>query len=242
MTIEVGHSTASSSTDLANIVKQLINAERVEDCIDARECCFAHYQLADYILLPNNPRGLPMITSKSAEILALAKRLEACQEKNSAFSFATLPQFPFRASDMTDLAMLMPEPDTALDGNCVSLNDAYVLPVQGDTEKALLFIWGSDGALAEDQMLALQAVCTNSIKRIEGLQHQQDNEDPLAPLSQIELSLLKGMASGRKQDEIAQDYGLSPQTISLFSNQITRKLGANSLRQAISLARDTSVH
>ena len=242
MTIEVGHSAASASTDLAAIVKQLINAERVEDCIEALECCFAHYQLADYILLPNYPRGLPMVTSKSASVLALGKRLEACQEKNSVFSSATLSQFPFKASEMADPAMTMSEPETTLDGNCLSLNDAYVLPLQGDTEKALLFIWGPEGALAEDQMLALQAVCTNSIKRIEGLQQQHDNEGPLAPLSQIELSLLKGMASGRKQDEIAQDYGLSPQTISLFSNQITRKLGANPLRQAISLARDTSVH
>ena len=242
MTTEVGHSAASASKDLATIVKQLINAERVEDCIEALERIFAHFQLADYILLPNRSRSLPMVTSKSAAVLALGKRLEACQATNPAFLTAALPQFPFRASDMADPAMMTPESETTLDSNFLSLNDAYVVPVQGDAEKALLFIWGPAGPIAEDQVLALQAVCTNSIKRIEGLLHQQGNADLLAPLSQIELSLLKGMASGRKQDEIAQDHGLSPQTISLFSIQITRKLGANSLRQAISLARDTAVH
>ena len=256
MTLGSGNSTAGSVSELSFIVQQLGSAKRVEGCVEALQSCFDHFQLADYILLPSRPQLLPMVTSKNSVAIATGRRLEAQQQSGEAlFSLRSVPQFPFKVSDLADLDALKNAAPTADDHEpTLELDDTYVLPVRGDEEKAYLFIWDSGNAVPEDKMLALQAICANSIKRIEELHRQQEDDgaqtplsspsplSPLSPLSQIELSLLKGLASGRRQDEIAQDYGLSPHTISLFSNQIAKKLGARSIRQAISLTGKTTAH
>lgn len=236
--------TTGSTNELSFIVRQLGNAEGVEDCIEALQTCFDHFQLADYILIPNSSRLLPIVSSRNPAVYEVEKRLEAQRQSGAPIlSSQSVPQFPFKASELKDADSLMPDPsDLQQENDALKLTDTYVLPVQGDEEKALLFIWDDFEDLAEARMLALQAICTNSIKRMELLQRQHQEDGLLAPLSQIELSLLKGMASGRRQDEIAQDYGLSPQTISLFSNQITKKLGASSLRQAISMTSKSPTH
>lgn len=244
MAIGAENTATGSTTALSSIVRQLGNAQGVDGCVKALQSCFELFQLTDYLLLPSSPRLLPVVSSQNPDVLAVGKRLEAYRQSGAPiFSSSTIPQFPFKASELNEVDALLSNSHEQLpDSGALKLDDTYVLPVRGDAERAFLFIWDSAEDLAEARMLALQAICANSIKRMEELQRQQQIDGPQAPLTQIELSLLHGMANGRRQDEIAQDYGLSPHTISLFSNQITKKLGAASIRQAISMTSKSTTH
>ncbi|MEP0943035.1 MAG: LuxR C-terminal-related transcriptional regulator [Rhizobiaceae bacterium] len=227
-----------SANDLTAIVANLGNADSVDFCVGALQGCFNHFNIPDYVLLPKDTNRLPTITSQSPLSLAAGQRLEIHQQRSnqSLFGSRSVPQFPFKATELPELNSIICDEGQTAEGTAVlNLDDSYVLPVRGDVEKAYLFVFNCQEDLYDDKLLTLQAICANSIQRIEKLQPKWASSGQPDSLSGLELSLLKCMASGCKQDDIAQEYGVSPNTISVFSSQIAKKLGASSIRQALAM-------
>ncbi|MXQ07485.1 response regulator [Alphaproteobacteria bacterium GH1-50] len=67
---------------------------------------------------------------------------------------------------------------------------------------------------------------------------QQDASDPAGDLSTREMQVVRGLADGKSNKEIARDLGLQEVTIKLHVKSLCRKLDAKNRTQAAMIARD----
>ena len=101
------------------------------------------------------------------------------------------------------------------------------------------------GELAHEGYLALQAeegVATYSLQRGDRLELPGEVERPSRqkldePLSEREIEVLNGLASGRTNSEVARDLYISVGTVKSHTNNIYRKLGARNRTGALARAR-----
>ena len=218
---------SESGKDLLTLIGRIEEADTVEMCVSNLQACFDYFNLGEYVLFPKNRQFLPTVNSKTPVAIETEARLltQERQTGQSPFSPEGESPFPFKA---TGLQAADPEPmaSPALDG-------LQVLPVHGESEKAHLVICKPVEDLPEERLLAVQAICANSIHQIERINRR--NSAKSSSLSDLEESLLDSIAKGRNQDEIAREFGLSPNTISLASNNISKRLGADTIRQAASM-------
>jgi two-component system response regulator EvgA len=108
---------------------------------------------------------------------------------------------------------------------------------------------GADGYLpksAAPEELALAIALVARGKRyfrqaVSAAPRVQGDDVLLARLSDREFQVLKGVAEGRSNQEIAEALGLTPKAVSTHRNKVMRKLGAHHLRALLDFARNNHI-
>jgi DNA-binding CsgD family transcriptional regulator len=229
---------ARPTSALKAIESRFEAAESVDECLTALQSGFGYFRVQNYVLLPDTPNLFPILTCPSQRASATGARLQSSSPPlvRHAFPLKDRPQVPFKMGDFVKQKRQETGDSSQEDAvRSFDLANATVLPLKGETESACLFIVENDEDIEAGKLLAIQSICSLALAKIERLHQRHDQPLGGATLSRLEVSLLNGMAKGRRHDEIASDHGVSPHTISVFSNQIARKLGASSIRQAISM-------
>jgi two-component system response regulator EvgA len=127
---------------------------------------------------------------------------------------------------------------------------ARVLVLSGEEERTgglRALRAGADGYVPKSDSLADLALAIDLVARgkrffrpvvTDGTSHgPQDDDTLLGSLSDREYGVLKGLAEGRTNGEIAFDLALSPKSVSACRNKLMRKLGLDNLPALMAFAR-----
>ena len=243
----VANTDKSTSANVAGLLgamlHQLRATETIEDCIDRLRACYAAFEIDEFVLFPDNLTHIPIVASDNAAARNAEKHLQSIRLAlhSTPQSCDELPQFPMTMPDFLDQTGLCPAGQGGRElAKSYNMEDGHVLPLRGNGQKALLVILNRIESTELARLLALQAISASTIHHIDRLGKQREQAVTIA-LSPLEHTFLEGMASGRKKDDIAAEHGLSPHTMSVFSGQIARKLGANTIGEAISMTSKAAV-
>ena len=127
---------------------------------------------------------------------------------------------------------------------------ARVLVLSGEEERAgglLALRAGADGYVPKSDSLADLSLAIHLVARgkrffrpvvTAGARNgPQDDDTLLGSLSDREYGVLKGLAEGRTNGEIAFDLAMSPKSVSACRNKLMRKLGLDNLPALMTFAR-----
>lgn len=225
--------------NVENIIREFDLSDSQEECLQKVHQIFDIYGLGHACLQRKarenstiNPvwRNVPPEVAHECNGLTVTGKHPAARiAKNRQFPF---DMFDFRSvfSDEEDIEALY----VAFENN--KIHHAYGLPVHTPDETFVFVVGKLKDAIPTSELLALQAICIHAANQMLNLEPLPYDTTKLQKLTAREREMLISAAKGQSNQEVAEQYDYSENSIALMFTQIAKRLGANNISHAIVLA------